>query len=75
MKRRTEGEIKTVLVEILDRLERIEEQGHIEETLMLGAFADGLAFCLGENMARDYVEMAKHLAGPERIKRSELKIV
>lgn len=72
--KRTKAEIKAVLVEILDKMEQIEEQGHIEETLMLGAFADGLAFCLGENVGRDYVATARNLSGPERVKK-ELKIV
>ena len=59
---RTVTEIRSVLNLILDKMEVIEEQGFIEEMLMLGAFCDGLAFCLGEDTNKDYVAEAKRLA-------------
>ena len=60
------AEVRTRLAELLDLMEKAEENGASrEQVVILGAFADGMAFALGEDMEEDYFELARRLAGQQ----------
>ena len=65
MKSRPVALLRAQLSEFLDKMEKVEENGHIEEVVILGAFADGIAYALGEDLADDYFEQANLLSKSE----------
>ena len=66
LKPRSLSDIRVQLSDLLDKLEKVEENGFIEETVIIGAFADGLAYALGEELGEDYFAQANHLARKPR---------
>ena len=62
--KRPVNELRVKLSNLLDKMEKAEERGcSRDEIVILGAFADGLAFALGEKLDEDYFELANKLAG------------
>jgi len=64
MKKRPVDEMRNKLSELLDLMELAEKQGCPREQIsVLGAFADGIAYALGENLEENYFDLAAKLAG------------
>ena len=66
------AEIRIRVAKLLDLMEQAEENGASpEQIVILGAFADGVAFALGEELEEDYFALAEKLA---RIKKKSKKV-